>query len=132
MYSRLRAGCGLAGAIPPGTLPVFKACPVAGPRWPPGDLGRAAPRAVTWAGPQFAVRFPGSTVDAVMWLPIDAKFPREDYERLLDAQERADLDAARSSGAALERRVRLDAARLCPKYVAAPHTTEFAILFLPT
>jgi DNA recombination protein RmuC len=81
---------------------------------------------------EFAVRFPGSTVDAVVWLPIDAKFPREDYERLLDAQERADLDAARASGDALERRVRLEAARICHKYVAAPHTTEFAILFLPT
>ncbi len=81
---------------------------------------------------EFAVRFPGSTADAVVWLPIDAKFPREDYERLLDAQERADVDAARASGDALERRVRLEAARICDKYVAAPHTTEFAILFLPT
>ena len=81
---------------------------------------------------EFAVKFPGSTGDATVWLPIDAKFPREDYERLLDAQERADLDAARASGDALERRVRLEAARICDKYVAAPHTTEFAILFLPT
>ncbi|MEO6264565.1 MAG: DNA recombination protein RmuC [Luteimonas sp.] len=81
---------------------------------------------------EFAVRFPGSSDNAVVWLPIDAKFPREDYERLLDAQERADLDAARAAGDALERRVRLEAARICDKYVAAPHTTEFAILFLPT
>jgi len=81
---------------------------------------------------EFAVRFPGSTGDAVVWLPIDAKFPREDYERLLDAQEHADLDGARSSGDALERRVRIEAARICEKYVAAPHTTDFAILFLPT
>ena len=81
---------------------------------------------------EFAVKFPGSNNDATVWLPIDAKFPREDYERLLDAQERADIDAARASGEALERRVRLEAARICDKYVAAPHTTEFAILFLPT
>ncbi len=81
---------------------------------------------------EFAVRFPGSTGEAPVWLPIDAKFPREDYERLLDAQERADLDGARAAGDALERRVRLEAARICDKYVAAPHTTEFAILFLPT
>jgi DNA recombination protein RmuC len=81
---------------------------------------------------EFAVRFPGSTGEAVVWLPIDAKFPREDYERLLDAQERADLEGARAAGDALERRVRTEAARICQKYVAAPHTTDFAILFLPT
>ena len=81
---------------------------------------------------EFAVRFPGSSVDAVVWLPIDAKFPREDYERLLDAQERADADGARVSGEALERRVRLEATRIRDKYVSPPHTTEFAILFLPT
>jgi DNA recombination protein RmuC len=81
---------------------------------------------------EFAVRFPGANGEAPVWLPIDAKFPREDYERLLDAQERADLDGARSAGEALERRVRQEAARICNKYVCAPHTTEFAILFLPT
>ena len=81
---------------------------------------------------EFAVRFPGSSADSVVWLPIDAKFPREDYERLLDAQERADVEAARSSGDALERRVRLEATRIRDKYVSPPHTTEFAILFLPT
>ncbi|WP_240318539.1 DNA recombination protein RmuC [Lysobacter sp. TY2-98] len=81
---------------------------------------------------EFAIRFPGSTGDSTVWLPIDAKFPREDYERLLDAQERSDADTARSAGEALERRVRNEAARITAKYVAAPHTTEFAILFLPT
>ena len=81
---------------------------------------------------EFAVRFPGSSVDSVVWLPIDAKFPREDYERLLDAQERADAEAARGAGDALERRVRQEAARIRDKYVSPPHTTEFAILFLPT
>ena len=81
---------------------------------------------------EFAVRFPGSSIDSVVWLPIDAKFPREDYERLLDAQERADAEAARGAGDALERRVRQEAARIRDKYVSPPHTTEFAILFLPT
>ncbi len=81
---------------------------------------------------EFAVRFPGSSADAVVWLPIDAKFPREDYERLLDAQEAANVDDARAAGDALERRVREEARRIRGKYVAAPHTTEFAVLFLPT
>ncbi len=81
---------------------------------------------------EFAVRFPGSRGDAPVWLPVDAKFPREDYERLLDAQERGDPSAARDAGDALERRVRLEAASIQRKYVAAPHTTEFAIMFLPT
>lgn len=81
---------------------------------------------------EFAVRFPGSAADGVVWLPIDAKFPREDYERLLDAQERADSEAARAAGDALERRVREEAKRIRGKYIAAPHTTEFGVLFLPT
>jgi DNA recombination protein RmuC len=81
---------------------------------------------------EFAVRVPGSDGSVPVWLPIDAKFPREDYERLLDAQERADAEGARNAGEALERRVRLEAKRIVDKYVAAPHTTEFAILFLPT
>lgn len=81
---------------------------------------------------EFAVRFPGSSNDAAVWLPIDAKFPREDYERLLDAQEAANADDARAAGEALERRVREEAKRIRGKYVSAPHTTEFAVLFLPT
>ncbi|HSX65732.1 MAG TPA: DNA recombination protein RmuC, partial [Pseudoxanthomonas sp.] len=80
---------------------------------------------------EFAVRFPGSSHDAVVWLPIDAKFPREDYERLLDAQERADAEAVRAAGDALERAVRKQAQEI-RKYVSVPHTTEFAIMFLPT
>ena len=81
---------------------------------------------------EFAVRFPGSSGDAVVWLPVDAKFPREDYERLLDAQEKADADAARAAGDALERAVRKQAQIIRDKYVSAPHTTEFAVMFLPT
>lgn len=80
---------------------------------------------------EFAVRFPGSSHDAAVWLPIDAKFPREDYERLLDAQEKVDADAVRLAGDALERAVRKQAQEI-RKYVSVPHTTEFAIMFLPT
>lgn len=79
---------------------------------------------------EFAVKFPGSGETAV-WLPIDAKFPREDYERLLDAQERADAEAVKTTGEALERAVRKQAKEI-RKYVSAPHTTDFAIMFLPT
>ncbi|MFP7726511.1 DNA recombination protein RmuC [Lysobacter sp. D1-1-M9] len=81
---------------------------------------------------EFAVRFPGSTGEAPVWLPIDAKFPREDYERLLDAQERGDTDVAHAASDALERVVRKEAVRIREKYICAPHTTEFGILFLPT
>ncbi len=81
---------------------------------------------------EFAVKFPGNHGEGPIWLPIDAKFPREDYERLLDAQERGDVDAARAAGDALERQVRKQAKDIREKYVSPPHTTEFAILFLPT
>ncbi len=80
-----------------------------------------------------AVRLPGRTDDGVpVWLPIDAKFPTEDYERLLDAQGRADPVAADAAGRALEARVRLEARSIAEKYIEPPHTTDFAILFLPT
>lgn len=83
-----------------------------------------------------AIRLPGragqgSAEDAPVWLPIDAKFPMEDYERLLDAQERADIDAIKTAGAGLERAVRLQAKSIADKYIAPPHTTDFALLFLP-
>ncbi|MFC3651718.1 DNA recombination protein RmuC [Dyella humi] len=81
---------------------------------------------------EFAVRLPGGDRDDQVWLPIDAKFPREDYERLLDAQQAADLDAMERTAAALERRVRDEAKTIRAKYIAPPATTDFAILFLPT
>jgi DNA recombination protein RmuC len=65
-------------------------------------------------------------------LPIDAKFPREDYERLLDAHERADAAAVEVSAKAIETRFRLEARSMRDKYVSPPHTTDFAILFVPT
>lgn len=80
----------------------------------------------------FAVRFPGRGDDgAPVWLPIDAKFPRDDYERLLDAHERVDAAAVELAGKALEARVRAEAKSIAENYLAAPHTTDFAILFLP-
>ena len=80
----------------------------------------------------FAVRLPGRNGDATVWLPIDAKFPIEDYERLVAAQERADAAGAEDAGRALERRVRAEACTLREKYVEPPHTTDFAVLFLAT
>ena len=81
----------------------------------------------------FAIRLPGRADDgAPLWLPIDAKFPNEDYERLLDAQGRADAVAADSAGKALEARIRLEARSMAEKYLEPPHTTDFAVLFLPT
>jgi len=71
-------------------------------------------------------------VDVPVWLPIDAKFPREDYERLIDAQERADPVAVEEASRALEARIRAEARTISEKYVAPPHTTDFALLFLPT
>ena len=80
----------------------------------------------------FAVRFPGRSADGTpVWLPIDAKFPRDDYERLLDAQDRADPAAADIALRALESRIRSEAKSICESYVCPPHTTDFAILFLP-
>ncbi|HVZ44430.1 MAG TPA: DNA recombination protein RmuC [Ramlibacter sp.] len=80
----------------------------------------------------FAVRFPGrSDGGAPVWLPIDAKFPREDYERLVDAHERVDAAAAEAAARALEARIRTEARTICESYLAPPHTTDFAILFLP-
>ena len=81
----------------------------------------------------FAIKLPGkSDTGAPLWLPIDAKFPNEDYERLLDAQGRADVAGADAAGKALETRIRLEAKSISDKYIEPPHTTDFAILFLPT
>jgi DNA recombination protein RmuC len=84
---------------------------------------------------EFAIRLPGrggAGEGAPLWLPIDAKFPREDYERLLDAHERADAPAMEGFAKAIETRLKLEAKTIRDKYLAPPHTTDFAILFLPT
>lgn len=81
----------------------------------------------------FAIKLPGrSDSGQPLWLPIDAKFPNEDYERLLDAQGRADAPGAELAGRALEQRIRLEARSIAEKYLEPPFTTDFAILFLPT
>jgi DNA recombination protein RmuC len=80
----------------------------------------------------FAIKLPGRSDDgASVWLPIDAKFPREDYERLLDAQDRADVAGAEAAAKAMENRIRQEAKSIAESYLAPPHTTDFAILFLP-
>ena len=89
----------------------------------PGDKNRV----------DFAIRLPGRSDDGQpVWLPIDAKFPNEDYERLLDAQGRADAAAAELAARALEARIKLEAKSIAEKYLEPPHTTDFAVMFLPT
>ena len=81
---------------------------------------------------EFAIRLPGRTGDdQPVWLPIDAKFPREDYERLVEAEDRADAVAAEAAAKQLEIRIRDEAKKIHEKYIAPPHTTDFGLLFLP-
>jgi DNA recombination protein RmuC len=79
---------------------------------------------------EFAIVLPGH--DQRVLLPVDAKFPREDWERLQQAHDRADAKAADEAGRALEARLRVEAKRIRDKYIDPPHTTDFALLFLPT
>ena len=83
---------------------------------------------------EFAIRLPGrdGSANAQVWLPIDAKFPNEDYARLTDALEVGDIPAAEAAGKALDVRVRQCARDISEKYVSPPATTDFAIMFLPT
>ncbi|TFW14976.1 DNA recombination protein RmuC [Duganella callida] len=82
---------------------------------------------------EFALKLPGQTEGgAPVWMPIDAKFPKEQYERLLEAADSADADGVAQAGRELERAVRTEARTISEKYVGPPHTTDFAILFLPT
>jgi DNA recombination protein RmuC len=83
---------------------------------------------------EFAVRLPGPNEDSstVVYLPIDAKFPAEDYPRLLDAQEAADPDALGAAAKGLETAIRGSARDICEKYISPPATTDFAVMFLPT
>ncbi|MDX9842307.1 MAG: DNA recombination protein RmuC [Aquabacterium sp.] len=83
---------------------------------------------------EFAIRLPGQggADGAPVWLPIDAKFPREDYERLLEAQDKADVAGVEAAAKALEVRLRQEAKTIRDKYLAPPHTADFAILFVPT
>jgi len=82
---------------------------------------------------EFAIRLPGKgDGEAAVWLPIDSKFPQEDWLRLTEAAERADAPALEEAGRALETRVRDCARDIRDKYICPPHTTDFGILFLPT
>ena len=87
---------------------------------------------------EFAIRLPGRDLvgrgeedNRPVWLPIDAKFPLEDYQRLLEAQDRADPLAVEVAGKALEMRMRDEARKIRDKYLEPPYTTDFAILYLP-
>ena len=80
---------------------------------------------------EFAIRMPGRD-GSPCWLPIDAKFPVEDYDRLLAAVEIGDAIALEAAGKALERSIKVQAKMIRDKYVESPHTTDFAIMFLPT
>ncbi len=80
---------------------------------------------------EFAIRLPGRDREGVVWLPIDAKFPLEDYERLAKAQEAADVDGVELAAKALEARIRLEARTIAEKYLEPPGTTDFALLYLP-
>lgn len=79
---------------------------------------------------EFAVRLPGKEADLV-YLPIDSKFPMEDYARLQEAATAADAPAVDAARRALMQRIRLEAKRIASKYIAPPHTTDFAVMFLP-
>jgi DNA recombination protein RmuC len=81
----------------------------------------------------YAVKLPGQGTekDEIVWLPIDAKFPVEDYQRLIEAQERSDVEGVEVAGKQLENRVKACASDICGKYLNPPKTTDFGILFLP-
>ncbi|MFB3903757.1 MAG: DNA recombination protein RmuC [Acidobacteriota bacterium] len=81
----------------------------------------------------FAIRLPGRDPErGQVWLPIDAKFPQEDYQRLLEAQESGSIAEVEEAARALEVRIRAEARKIQDKYINPPHTTDFAVMFLPT
>jgi len=83
---------------------------------------------------EFAIRLPGpkDDPDVCVWLPIDSKFPQEDYLRLQEAAERGDAEAVQKASDALARSIRVQADAISSKYLCPPRTTDFAIMFLPT
>ncbi len=82
---------------------------------------------------EFAIKLPGQAADKekIVWLPIDSKFPQEDYQRLMDAQEAADIELAEKHIKNLEIRIKAEAKHIKEKYLEPPHTTDFGIMFLP-
>ena len=81
---------------------------------------------------EYAIKLPGDGNGAPVWLPIDAKFPTEDYQRLVAAQEGSDAVAVESAMKGLETQLRKCAKDICAKYINPPKTTDFALMFLPT
>ena len=81
---------------------------------------------------EYAVRLPGHDNSSQVWLPIDSKFPQESYIRLKDASEKSDTDAIEKASAELIRVIKKSAKDVSDKYIDPPHTTDFAIMFLPT
>ena len=81
---------------------------------------------------EFAIKLPGDENGAPVWLPIDAKFPTEDYHRLIAAEERGDTNAVEESMKSLEAQLKRSAKDICQKYINPPKTTDFALMFLPT
>ncbi len=81
---------------------------------------------------EYAVRLPGQNEGETIWLPIDAKFPIEDYLRLVEAQEQGNQAATEEAAKNLEYKIRTEAREIYEKYLDPPHTTDFAIMFLPT
>ena len=81
---------------------------------------------------EFAIKLPGDENGAPVWLPIDAKFPTEDYHRLIAAQEKGDMEAVDEAIKSLETQLKRSAKDICQKYINPPRTTDFALMFLPT
>jgi len=79
----------------------------------------------------FAINLPGDENGAPVWLPIDAKFPTEDYQRLLAAQDKGDVVAIDDAMKSLETQLKKSAKDICQKYINPPRTTDFALMFLP-
>jgi DNA recombination protein RmuC len=80
----------------------------------------------------FAIKLPGDENGAPVWLPIDAKFPTEDYQRLVAAQDKGDVDLIETTMKSLETQLKKSAKDICQKYINPPRTTDFALMFLPT
>lgn len=79
---------------------------------------------------EFALKLPGKD-ENITWIPIDAKFPKDDYEKLLEAQEKVNLPLVEELGRSLENRIKSEAKNVRDKYIDPPHTTDFGIIFLP-
>src|SRR5581483_1147759 len=99
----------------------------------PGQYERNVAVKGTGERVEFAIRLPGrDDENSPVWLPIDSKFPQEDYQRLVDASERSEVAEVELAARQLEQRLKSEGRRIRDKYVCPPHTTDFAVLFLAT